>query len=113
MIIIWIFLAAWWIVWLMPVPRKTWWITLCYGTVMTFLLLYAGIVTMGVYYDGMYPWHTVQQACTVRMGPDISYGVVAPCDAGQRVRVIHTNGSWRKIENAAVVGWVPVECLVG
>jgi len=116
MLIVWIFLIAWWIVWLVPVPRTPWWKTLCYGACMTFLLLYAGIATMGVYYDGIYPWYSVRhvdrQEIPVHMGPGTGYGVVATIQADQRVRVIHTNGNWRKIANASMTGWVPAECLV-
>ena len=111
MILTLVFLVAWWLLLLSPFTLRGFWSRITYYLAMTSLLLYSGIATMGVYYDIWYPLCKVREESMVHIGPDTSYVIADAVHTDDTVRVIDSCGTWRKIKNEALTGWVRADCL--
>lgn len=105
------FLLVWWLLWLSPFTLRSFWSRITYYAMLTSLLLYSGIATMGVYYEDRYPLRTVHKESTVHIGPDQQYVVTDVVHTEDTVRIVGSLGNWRKVENKTLRGWVVADCL--
>lgn len=119
MILPFVCLLSWWVLWLVPVRMRTrrasgvgaWWKLLIYYGILTSLLLYSGIATMGVYYDATHPLAVVTKEAMVYIGPESNYAVRGSLQSGSQVRVMKRCGTWCKIQQGTLVGWIAADCI--
>ena len=103
-------IGIWWAFWLTlrKINRPYW--SLWYS-VLIFAMLWTGIYSWKAYDYQLHPHKEVIRHASMYLGPDIHYVLCGSITAGQRVKILRTQGRWCKIDNDGICGWVPVDSV--
>lgn len=79
---------------------------------LSLLLLYYGVATLGLYYEAWYPMEMVIKESVISSEPTEKSFILGKIAAGERVRVYRVQGQWALMQHEHHYGWVPSACIM-
>ena len=103
-------IAAWWTFWfaLRRINRPY---SFLWYSVLICVIIWSAIYSWKAYDYRIHPYKEVVQQASVYLGPDIHYLKSGTIEMGQRVKLMCARGTWCKIKNNEICGWVCADNL--